>query len=232
MSGVNILAVGRDLHVHSHPSGVEHWRHLVEIVALIGAATWAIYVFVYQERIKPAGEPPSLQPQVTVRREVLSATKEYVEVEIDLNNMSRTPAWLDGLSVNLYGRAMASTSSERIESPLVGITELNRTLVLSPPKLLYSFYDTWYGFGAPATKVAVIAAGLHFRERIAFGIEPRSFDILKVTYTVCFSRKGNERWVVHRVQDGEGAYQFAGIGPPAPENLICRAQRRGEYSPI
>ena len=224
--------MSRELHVRSHLSPIEHWRHLIEILALVAAAVWAIYVFVYQERIKPASEPPSFQSQITVRREVLSAKKEYVEVEIDLNNTSHTLASLAGMTVNVYGRSMSSTSSERIESPLGGITELNRTLVLSPPTLLYSFYDTWSAFGAPASKVGVIAAGHDFRERIAFGVEPHSFDMVKVTYEVCFSRPGKEQWIVHRVQDADGAYHFAGIGPPAPANLFCGGQRRGEYFPI
>lgn len=204
----------------------------MEIGAFIAAAIWAIYVFIYQERIKPASEPPSFQPQITVRRELLSTRKEYVEVQVDLNNTSRNAASLDGLNVNVYGRAMASTSSERVESPLVGLEELNRTLVLSQPKLLYSFYDTWHAFGAPASKVAVVSGGHDFRERLAFGVKPRSFDMLKVTYTVCFSRPGDEQWAVHRIQDAQGAYHFAGIGPPPPQGLMCSGQRRGEYFPI
>lgn len=34
-------------HVYTHPGPVEHWRHLVEIIALIIAAAWGFYVFVY-----------------------------------------------------------------------------------------------------------------------------------------------------------------------------------------
>jgi len=58
--------MGRELHVHSHPSRVEHWRHLVEIAALTVAAIWGFYVFVYQERIKPASEPAELQALVSL----------------------------------------------------------------------------------------------------------------------------------------------------------------------
>jgi hypothetical protein len=35
-------------------------RDLVEIVAILAAGIWAIYVFAYEQRIKPAGEPPSI----------------------------------------------------------------------------------------------------------------------------------------------------------------------------
>lgn len=224
--------MSRELRIRAQLSPEERWRHIVEIVALIGAAVWAIYVFVYQERIKPASEPPTFQPAVTVRHEVLSRAKEYVEVEIDLTNTSHVLASLNGLSLNVYGRTMASTPADRVESPLAGVTELNRTLVLSAPKLLYSFYDTWRPFGAPASKSALVPAGHDFRERIAFGVKPHAFDMLKVTYMVCFSRPGKKQWTVRRVQNADGAYNFGGIGPPPPPNLICNWQRRGEYFAI
>ena len=36
-------------------------RHAVEAIAIVAAGIWAFYVFIYQERIKPALEPPSLE---------------------------------------------------------------------------------------------------------------------------------------------------------------------------
>jgi hypothetical protein len=35
-------------------------RNLIEIVAILAAGIWAIYVFAYEQRIKPAAEPPSV----------------------------------------------------------------------------------------------------------------------------------------------------------------------------
>jgi hypothetical protein len=35
-------------------------RDLIEIVAILAAGIWAIYVFAYEQRIKPAAEPPSV----------------------------------------------------------------------------------------------------------------------------------------------------------------------------
>jgi hypothetical protein len=35
-------------------------RDVVEIVAILAAGMWALYVFAYEQRIKPASEPPSL----------------------------------------------------------------------------------------------------------------------------------------------------------------------------
>lgn len=40
--------------------GVATARDVLEIVAILAAGIWALYVFVYEQRLKPAGEPPSV----------------------------------------------------------------------------------------------------------------------------------------------------------------------------
>jgi hypothetical protein len=40
--------------------GVATARDILEIVAILAAGIWALYVFVYEQRLKPAGEPPSV----------------------------------------------------------------------------------------------------------------------------------------------------------------------------
>ncbi len=221
--------MGRELHVHSHPSMVEHWRHLVEIVALIIAAAWAIYVFIYQEDIKPQSELPRFQPTVTVQHHAIDPDKEFVEVVFSLKNISGVPIFLDGLVVNVYGRRFADTSGERVESPLNGVTELNRTLLESRQTLLYSYYDVWHAFGAPKDKVAELLAGRDFVESFAFGIKQRSFDVARVTYTLCYSRLRDANWHVYRKQLPDHAYAFAGDAESRPPGLFCPGQRRGEF---
>ncbi len=204
---------------------------MVEIAALVVAAAWGFYVFVYQERIKPASELPILQPQLSVHHEMLSAQKEYVEVQFNLKNTSGASAELDGMVVTVYGRRMATTSSERIESPLPSITELNRTLTISAPTLLYSFYDSWTPFGASSKKAAILHGGSDFRERIAFGITPRFFGMLKITYAYCYSRPGSGPWPVHRTQRPDGSYFFSGISSTQLSSN-CHGQSLGEYFPV
>lgn len=222
--------MGREIHVRSHPSPIEHWRHLVEIAALIAAAAWAIYVFIYQEDIKPQNELPHFQPTVIVHHDSLAGGNEFVKVEFHLNNVSRVPISLAGIVVNVYGRKFGDKSGERIEVPLAGVSELNRTLVMSPQRLLYSYYDVWRPFGAPKDKAAELPAGRDFVESFAFGIKQRSFDLARVTYVICYSRPGDSSWPVYRQRLADGAYNFGGIELRAPNaGLFCGGQRRGEY---
>ncbi len=42
-------------------------RDIIEIVAILAAGIWAIYVFAYEQRIKPAAEPPSVLLSGSIR---------------------------------------------------------------------------------------------------------------------------------------------------------------------
>lgn len=44
---------GRELRLHSVPTIAEQARISVEIVAILAAGLWALYTFVYEQRIKP-----------------------------------------------------------------------------------------------------------------------------------------------------------------------------------
>lgn len=90
-------------HIYTHPSRVEHWRHLIEIVALIIAALWGFYVFIYQERIKPAGEPPNLDSHLDVHHENLIGNRELVRVSLAWRNQGSAAAQIDGYAINTYG---------------------------------------------------------------------------------------------------------------------------------
>jgi hypothetical protein len=219
---------GRALHVHSHPSPVEHWRHLIEIVALIAAAVWAIYVFIYQERIKPASEPPELQTSLTVRHETVSRGAEFVKVDFDMKNIGHVPAVVDGLVINVYGTRFVSRSGESDERPLPGVIQLNRTLLSTRPVLLYSYFDVWKPFGAPAWKNLQISPDQVFRESFVFGIKPGSFDVARVVWTRCYSSTSDHVFGNARIRRRDGSYWLADWVGTTPR-VTCGGQRRGEF---
>src|SRR5215469_1106791 len=98
--------VGRsadEQHVYTHPSSVEHWRHLIEIVALSVAAIWALYVFVYQEQIKPAHLAASLEVMSRVSHTPMRGGSELITVELPERNIGSVPLQLDAAIVNVYG---------------------------------------------------------------------------------------------------------------------------------
>lgn len=222
----------REIHVRSHPSPIEHWRHLVEIVAIFVAATWGLYVFVYQERIKPASEPVELQTTVSVDRTPLTSNKELIKVGIRMKNVGQPSLELAGLIVNAYGVKYTSREGEHVEKPLDGIVEVSRAFVPGKPILQYTFVDTWRTFGSP--RFAGLRPNIAIPETFVFAVPPRAFDLVKINYIVCWSRPQSKPWPVAVDRQADGSFWFSGVG--SFENihagLVCHYQLRGEYYPI
>ena len=214
--------MGRELHVHSHPSRVEHWRHLVEIAALTIAAIWGFYVFIYQERIKPAHEPAELQTIVSVDHTRLQSNKEFIKVGVRMKNIGRTPLELGGLIVNVYGVKYTSQTGEHVEKPLNGILEISHGFVPRDPSLQYTFADTWK---APSAE---------FPETFVFAISPGAFDFVKIDYMVCWARPRSKPWPVAVVHQPDGSFWFSGAisAENIHSGLLCHYQLRGEYYPL
>jgi len=223
--------VTRQIEVHSRPSTVEHWRHVAEIVALLIAAIWAAYIFVYQERIKPAEAPLQLESTVSVDHNTIAGGKEFVKVNFAMKNIGEEPFALDGLVVNVYGIRFSKMSGEYVEKPLNGVIQLSRTLLPSKPRLLYSYFDTWHGFGSP--KVSRISPEITFDESFAFAVPSEAFDVAKIEWLVCWSPMGT-KWPVKRERQADGSYWISGWDTDSVlrAGLICRRQLRGDYYPL
>lgn len=226
--------MNRELHVRSHPSVIEHWRHLVEIVALVIAAVWGFYVFVYQERIKPASIAPQLQPSVEVHHSALDRGREFVQVKIGMTHSGGAPLALAGMVVNVYGIRYGKSEAEHIETPMKGITEISYTLAPARPKLLYTFLDTWRGFGAQKGFGELAGDGQTFAETLSLVTQQYRYDAAKIEWQICWSRPGTKQWPVSAQRQPDGAFWFSSVnsGGALFPDLYCSFQRRGAFFPL
>lgn len=175
--------------VQTKPSLVEHWRHLVEIAALVTAAIWAFYVFVYQERIKPASEPPRLQLGTNVVHEPLQGGKELVTINVTFKSVGSTDISMGVLLVNAYGvnYKNGSTGGSQAIQPTTGVAIVNQGLSSSNPTLLYSHIALWPPLGALRTPLWVLQ-GEQFTIAEPFVIERGKYDTLRLSYAFCYQR--------------------------------------------
>jgi hypothetical protein len=191
--------------VQTKPSLVEHWRHLAEIVALVTAAIWAFYVFVYQERIKPAGEPPRLQASANVTHEPLQGSRELVTINITLKNTGSNDIEVGALLVNAYGLRYRSGSAGVAQEahPGDGIFIVNRGLERNKSELLYSHIVLRRPLGATAH--AYIPQGEQVTFSMPFVVERGAYDTLRVNFIRCDQRADNPRvtsYAPKRTADG------------------------------
>jgi hypothetical protein len=182
--------MSRDYHVYSHPSQLAKWRQIVEIAALVIAAIWAFYQFVYKERIKPASEAPNLQVLRSATHEALPRAKELVTVIITLKNLGASPVAMGGLIVNAYGirysdRTDDSAPAERTTGLMTG----NHGLVGSTPVLLYTYSAVWVPLGSQ--RPFVVLPQDTFTIPMSFVIQGGKYDTLRLDLARCDQRADN-----------------------------------------
>jgi hypothetical protein len=93
-------------------------RHIVEAVAIIGAALWGFYVFIYQERIKPASEPAALALSVSIDRLGRDAHREVLRVTTIMRNTGKTELDIAADGYDVWGLRFGQKQVKRgVDAP-------------------------------------------------------------------------------------------------------------------
>jgi hypothetical protein len=78
-------------------------RHIAEAIAIIGAGLWAFYVFIYQEDIKPAGDPAALVVSIAIHRMGRDARRDILVVDTTFSNVGKTEIDIAADGFDLWG---------------------------------------------------------------------------------------------------------------------------------
>ncbi|MBV9402804.1 MAG: hypothetical protein JO018_03650 [Candidatus Eremiobacteraeota bacterium] len=130
----------RQLHVHSVPSPAERLRTVVEIVAIVVAGVWALYTFVYEQRIKPLSEAPSFAVPTEISQTAVVNGVAFVRIRKILENTGNVPIDIAAESLSVYGE----TAGKAIPQSAVGkrdpySAEIRADVPRTVRKVLYSF---------------------------------------------------------------------------------------------
>jgi len=98
----------RQLHVHSVPTRSENWRTIVEIVAIMAAGLWALYTFVYEQRIKPLSEQASFAVPTDISQGPTIHGVAFLTIHKRLINTGDVPIDIAAESLSVYGETVAS----------------------------------------------------------------------------------------------------------------------------
>ena len=106
-------------------------RDVVEVVAIVLAGAWALYVFVYQNGIKPGLAPPTLSFSVAMRRVGDDGNLTVIRVDETIHNDGSVRAHFLGHSLAVYGSRVIA-----LDSPAPATSKATRTFW--PPDYAYS----------------------------------------------------------------------------------------------
>jgi hypothetical protein len=115
-------------------------RHVVEVLALLAAGIWAFYVFIYQEKIKPASDPAALDDTITIERIGHDRTRDILDVAMRLHNYGKTEIDVAADGFNLWGDRFATAVTRGSTNPPYEHVVSNDDPQVSR-RLIHSFYE-------------------------------------------------------------------------------------------
>lgn len=134
--------MSRELHVHSVPTRAEQIRTAVEIVAIVAAGLWALYTFVYEQRIKPLAEPPEFSLPTVVDQGPTINGVTFLTIHKRVENTGNVGVDIAAESLSVYGekvepdiRRVQQANSATYEQVAADVPRRAEALLFSSAKL-------------------------------------------------------------------------------------------------
>ena len=89
------------------------FRHIIEAIAIVAAGVWAFYTFVYQEKIKPAGQPAALAISVKLYELRHTAQQDIIGIDIGFHNSGQTEIDIAADGFSIWGERFTKKVVER-----------------------------------------------------------------------------------------------------------------------
>ncbi|HZZ64608.1 MAG TPA: hypothetical protein VFE17_03850 [Candidatus Baltobacteraceae bacterium] len=222
-------------HVYTHPSRVEHWRHVIEIAAFIIAAAWGLYVFVYQERIKPGAEAPNVDFSVHVQHDALIHNKELVTIQSTWHNKGLTPVQIDGYVLNVYGlryaaggKGLAEVPTREQLRPGTNKIVLESRAMTMRQTLLQTFFIPWHAMGGQFDET--IDPGDTTASPIVFAVPSGVYEAVSVWYAMCYRRADDgRRAIITPARNPDGSFDIFSV--ETAETAAFHSGRHCDYWP-
>lgn len=204
-------SVKRDLHVHSVPTRAEQIRTAVEIVAILAAGIWALYTFVYEQRIKPLSEPAEFSVPTTVTQGPTVNGVVFLTIHKRLENTGNVPIDIAAEALSVYGEKIA-TSSARVKRQESSVqAEVKADVPRKPVALLFSMARLRSGAVGGDPKTNFFLPPHSAAEQTFLVAVPAHVYPLVLVSRVDFIRKAPivPKVPVHIERTGLGAYTLA-----------------------
>lgn len=137
-------------------------RDVVEILAIVAAGIWALYVFVYEQRIKPASEPPAILLTGSMQKVGQHNGLVQISYSAMVRNIGHADVYLIGEGFVAVGVTYSVKGAPSREHPLPGLSRYQRDARVTSQSVVYRvaeltrFANTAYNSGfdvAPGVEV-------------------------------------------------------------------------------
>ncbi len=129
----------RELRIHAVPTREERLRTIIEIAAILAAGLWAIYTFVYEQRIKPLSEAPSFAVPTDVHQGPTIDGVVFLTIHKGLQNTGNVPIDVAAEGLSVYGETIGHFTGTATKNVSRWRDEVSYDVPRHTDKLLYSY---------------------------------------------------------------------------------------------
>jgi hypothetical protein len=185
-------------------------RHAVEAIAIVAAGIWACYVFVYQERIKPAFEAASLQLTATFDPGSVVRGVRVAQLHVNFENTGHVDSDVYAEAIDVYGDRfdLGPHSRSRVRTN-AGELVADRRVPIEQPELVYAYSQLRDGaIGGRRDTHIMLTPGEHITLSFPIAVREGRFDELNAELVVAYGRFRPDRHafakvtIVHRKSGG------------------------------
>ena len=210
----------RALRVHTVPSLADNIRISVEVVAIIAAGLWALYTFVYEQRIKPLSEAPSFSVPTIIEQGSTVNGVAFLTIHKRLQNTGNIPVDIAAEALSVYGEVIVPRTRNygRIHTPTS--VRVKGDVPRKAAGLLYSFAKLRSGaVGGDPTTAFYVPAHSSNEETILVAVPVKTYPVILIVRKDYVEKAPIDPQVpVRIVKDQFGAY-----------SLHSRPDVQGEY---
>ncbi|MGA9944179.1 MAG: hypothetical protein WBE79_01815 [Candidatus Cybelea sp.] len=164
-------------------------RDAVEVVAIVAAGLWALYVFAYEQRFKPASEPPSLRLTGSLYKLGTHHGLVQVAVKATIYNNGSTDATLIATGFTANGLRYAPNRTPAVDRSIGGLTVYQRDAHVASRTLIYRTVEMTRLASPKYSSSFTLQPGQGLPYSAIFAIKAGEFDAVALYGSIAYSKR-------------------------------------------
>lgn len=163
-------------------------RDAVEIVAIVAAGFWALYVFAYEQRLKPASEPPSLRLTGSLYKLGTRNGLLQLAIKATISNNGSTDAALIATGFTAVGLRYARNGTSTVDRSIQGLTVYQRDAHVASRTLIYRTVEMTRLASPKYSGAFTLHPGQELPYSEIFAIKAGEFDAVALYGSIAYSK--------------------------------------------
>ncbi len=196
-------------------------RDVVEIVAILAAGMWALYVFAYEQRIKPAAEPPSLLLSGTLQRMGEHNGLLQVGFKGSVLNNGHAQASIIAVGFSAEGLRYATSGAPVLDRSVTGTTFYQRDARVASRELVCRIVELTRFASTAYTGGFTLSPGQQVPYSAIFVVRKSQFDSITLYGSIAYAKLPIDGGYPTKVEHAAtGAISFEPVTPNPNYNAI------------